>query len=114
MAALVAQVDDPQAALERLAILSLLHEDRGAQVVALPRIHDHVPPPGVRKNTEASKVRMRRKRAHDAGDHSMCLDTCPEVGEVTPLVTQRVTRNAGTGQDGTSRGRHASRDEAAS
>ncbi|MGO4662911.1 hypothetical protein AB4Z14_13675 [Terrabacter sp. 2TAF16] len=76
LAALVAQVDDPQQVLERLGILSLVNEDRGAQTVRLPRIHDHVPPPGVRRNTEASRIRMRRKRAHDAGDHSMCLDTC--------------------------------------
>lgn len=112
MAALVAQLDDPQQALERLAILSLIHEDRGSQVIKLPRIHEHVPPPGVRKNTEASRVRMRRKRAHDSGDHSACLETCS--ASVTDLVTPVVTRNTRTGQDGTSRSRHAIESEAAS
>jgi hypothetical protein len=107
LAALVAQVDDPQQALERLAILSLIHEDRNAQVVTVPRIHDHIPPPGIRQNAEKSKVRMRRKRAHEAGDHSLCLEEhCSHLGSVTPLVTEGVTRNPGTGRDGTTRPRH--------
>jgi len=97
IAALVAQVDNPQQCLERLAILSLIHELRREEIVQLPRIHEHIPPPGVRANTEKSKIRMRRKRAHDAGDHSLCLDTCPVTGTVTDLVT----RNTRTGQDRT-------------
>ncbi len=98
LAALVAQLNDPQQALERLALLGLVHEDRRERVLILPRIHEHVPPPGVRRNTEASKHRMRRKRAHDAGDHSLCdPQRCQHAasGTVTPLVT----RNTGTGQD---------------
>jgi hypothetical protein len=97
IAALAAQVDDPQQCIERLAILSLVHEIRSERVIHLPRIHEHIPPPGVRSNTEKSKIRMRRKRAHDAGDHSLCLDTCPVTGTVTDLVTG----NTRTGQDRT-------------
>jgi hypothetical protein len=93
LASLVAQVDNPQQCLERLAMSSLVHELRREQVIHLPRIHDHVPPPGVRLNSEKSKVRMRRKRAHDVGDHSLCLDSCPGV-------TRNKTRNTGRNSDG--------------
>jgi hypothetical protein len=98
LAALVAQVDNPQQCLERLAMCSLVHELRSEHIVLLPRIHEHLPPPGVRKNAENAKIRMRRKRAHDAGDHTICLPSCREAG----LVTEIVTRNSGTGRDGTS------------
>ncbi len=52
LAALVAQVDDPQQCLERLAILSLVHEDRRERIVVLPRIHEHVAPPSIRLSKE--------------------------------------------------------------
>ncbi|WP_270888622.1 hypothetical protein [Pedococcus sp. 5OH_020] len=98
IAALAAQVDDPQQCIERLAILSLVHEVRSERVVELPRIHEHVPAPHIRNAKEQTKMRMRRKRAHDTGDHSLCTSgRCSEVGSVTPLVT----RHIGTGRDGT-------------
>lgn len=108
LAALVAQVDDPQGCLERLAMLSLIHEDRKAGEVILPRVHDHVPPAGVRSNAEKSKVRMRRKRSHDAGDHSTCLPRYCSKAPANAQVTDLVTRNPGTGRDGTGRGVSAS------
>jgi hypothetical protein len=52
-----------------------------------------VPPPSVRNAAELTRIRMRRSRAHKAGDHSLCLpEHCP--------VTADVTRNPGTGRDG--------------
>ena len=104
LACLVAQVDDPQQVLERLAILSLIHEDRREQVVILPRIHEFIPPPHVRTSKERTKVRVRRHRAHQSGDHSECLDTCPDLPASEPVtadVTGYVTRYIGTGRDGT-------------
>lgn len=97
IAALMAQVADAQKTIEVLCFLSLVHELHDELIVYLPRLHEHVPPPHIRNAAEASKIRMRRKRAHDAGDHSLCTTGCPEVGSVTGLVT----RNNGTGRDGT-------------
>lgn len=95
IAALMAQVDDPERVIEQLEALDLAHEERGSLYVVLPRIEDHIPPAYVRDNAEKSKVRMRRKRAHDAGRHLECLpDNCPDA----PSVTEIVTRNTGTGR----------------
>ncbi|WP_130291299.1 hypothetical protein [Pseudonocardia sediminis] len=49
--------------------------------------------------------RQERKRRHDAADHSMCTDRCPEV---TREVTRDVTRypvRVGTDRNGTASGR---------
>lgn len=77
------------------------------------RIDEHIPPPSVRENSERSKVRMRRSRAHRNGDHSHCL---PKNCEFAPAgnaaveevragskshVAHDVTRNTRTGQDRT-------------
>lgn len=105
MAALVAQLDDPQQALERLGFLSLVHKERASQVIVIPRIHEFVPPPHVRTSTARTKVRVRRHRAHQSGDHSQCLETCadsPLSQPVTADVTGDVTRYIGTGRDGKS------------
>ena len=90
-------VDDPDRAVQDLLDVGLLERIDGW--LRLVAIHEHIPPPGVRLNAQKSKVRMQRKRAHDAGDHSLCLpEHCPHA-----LVTGDVTRNPGTGQDGTGR-----------
>lgn len=95
VAALLAQVDDPAHVLDRLERLDLVHQERHALTIILPRIDDHIPPAYVRDNAEKSKVRMRRKRAHERGDHSECLrEHCHEA----PVVTDFVTRNTGTGR----------------
>jgi len=88
-------VDDPDTVIRTLLATPFLEETSdGLRII---EIHDHVPPPSVRMNAENSKVRMRRHRAHKAGDHSLCLaDQCGQ-GVVTPPVT----RNPGTGRDGT-------------
>ena len=88
---------DPASALanlHELELIEVLDKDR----YRVAAIDEHVPPPSVRKNAEASKQRMRRKRAHDGGDHSLCK---PEAECVT--VTPGVTRNVGTGRDGPGR-----------
>jgi len=68
-------------------------------------IDDHVPPPSVRMKTENDRIRQRRKRAHDGGDHALCKEDAD--CRVTPPVTRDVTRDKGrdprTGQDGTGR-----------
>jgi hypothetical protein len=92
-------VGDPAAAVADLLNVGLLETVDSR--LRLVEIHDHVPPPGVRLNAQKSKIRMRRKRAHDDGDHSMCLPThCSKPlqrGDVTP----EVTRNPRTGRDRT-------------
>lgn len=92
-------VDDPNVALDALASAGLLRLDEDR--VHVLRIEDHVPPPSVRKNAEQTKVRMQRMRKHKNGDHSMCSpEKCPHA---PGAVTGPVTRNTGTGQDGTGR-----------
>lgn len=100
-------VDDPAQALEQLTAAGLVSatEDGLLKVV---RINEHVPPPSVREASAQSRVRMRRHRKHKNGDHSDCLPgKCPDVrvdtstGEVTGDVAGPVTRNTGTGRDGT-------------
>lgn len=99
LGALFPQVADPHSTISSLVGLGLATEDHERLVVVLPRIDDHIPPPYVRDNAERSKVRMRRKRAHDSGDHSLCLaeGSCPEGA-----VTESVTRNPGTGRGSSS------------
>lgn len=103
-------LDDPDIALDHLAAVGLVVRQADGRVKVV-RIDEHIPPPSVRENAERSKVRMQRMRAHKNGDHSLCLpDKCEHVavdqttGEVTTTdapVTAPVTRNTGTGQDGT-------------
>lgn len=100
LAAVMAHDDEPQNRLDDLAAVSLVEEIASERLVYLPRIAEHVPPPGVRQNAENSKLRMRRKRAHDAGNHDLCLigGDCPHAA-VTSGVTPLVTRNSGTGRE---------------
>ncbi len=98
IAAMLAHDDAPEDRLLELAAVDLVR-DHG-DTIKLPRIDEHVPPPSVRNNAEQSKVRMRRKRAHDAGQHHLCQpEHCPNA-PVTDPVTSLVTRNPGTGRDG--------------
>lgn len=92
---------EPGAALSNLEAVGLvINVGNGYK---LPLIDDHIPPPSVREASEKSKVRMRRMRQHKEGNHADCLpkhcDQAPTTGE----VTGDVTRNTGTGQDGTGR-----------
>lgn len=85
-------VPDPTGAITRLIAAGLLEVVR--EGVRIVQIDDYVPPPSVRNKAEADKLRKRRQRAHQAGDHSQCLpDHCA-------YVTGDVTRDSGTGQDG--------------
>jgi hypothetical protein len=90
-------VDDPSRANHELLDAGLLEPDIAR--LRIVEIHDHIPPPGVRKASEKAKIRMRRHRAHEAGDHSLCLpDHCSHAP-----VTGDVTRDPGTGRDRTGR-----------
>ncbi|WP_141575938.1 hypothetical protein [Actinomadura sp. WMMA1423] len=73
--------------------------------VTLPRIDEHIPPRGMRDNASNSKLRMQRKRAHDRGEHHLCLPkncpqaTPPDDPAADTRNTRSVTRNPGTGRD---------------
>lgn len=102
-------VPDPTAVLTELAAAGLVESTETG--IRVPAIADHVPPPSVRQNSEQSRERMRRMRAHKAGEHSLCLpENCqgapqPVTDDVTSNsrtpepVTVEVTRNTGTGRD---------------
>lgn len=90
---------NPASAMANLDAAGLVTSAAGDGFVVIA-IEEHVPPPSVRRNTEQSKLRMRRKRAHDSGDHSQCKSDAECV-----TVTPGVTRNVGTGRDRTGRDR---------
>lgn len=93
---------EPDQAVRNLADVGLV--TIGQHRIIVIHIGDHVPPPSVRENAEKSKVRMRRMRMHKAGDHSDCLpDRCDRSPAGNGL--NEVTRNPGTGQDGTGQDR---------
>ncbi|SDH75413.1 hypothetical protein [Agrococcus jejuensis] len=100
---------NPAAAVERLVAAGLLEEVvRGVRV---KQIDQHLPAPHVRRQTEQAKIRKRRERAHRAGDHSLCSpERCEALGaparDVTQEVTPHVTRDVGTGRDGTGLDEH--------
>jgi hypothetical protein len=71
-AARCSDVDHPDAALRQLADVGLIVSDQGGYVVVNME-EAHAPPPWVRNRTESNKQAQRRKRAHDAGEHSLCL-----------------------------------------
>jgi hypothetical protein len=85
---------DPASALAHLAAVGLLAIEPGDKY-RIVRIEedDHLPSESVRKRTENNKNRQRRKRAHDKGDHSLRR----EDAECHAFVT----RDVGTGRDGT-------------
>lgn len=134
---------DPDGAIARLEEAGLLEVSPVAPMVRLVEIDMHFPPPSKRSDRTGAE-RQRRKRAHDKGDHTLCLPQhCPDaiatvtkrdgvtgprtdrgnvsgldVTAVTPdgrnatrekearpepvhLVTPSVTRDTGTGRDGT-------------
>jgi len=93
-------VPDPVAALMTLTAAGLLVTDeRGYR---LPFIDQHVPPPYMRDEArkQSQRLRKRRERMHKLGDHALCD---PEHCPGNALVTGDVTRDTGTGRDGTGR-----------
>jgi hypothetical protein len=84
-------VDDVDAALADLVAAGFLTTEGASFRVV--EIDSHVPPPYVRKSAEQARVRKQRSRAHKSGDHSLCREHCEVTGDVT--------RDPGTGQDGT-------------
>lgn len=91
-------VDDPDACHAVLEAHSLI-EISGDQLKVV-QIDEHIPPPSIRNNAADTAVRMARSRKHKNGDHSTCLvEHCEKAGQSKP-VTEVVTRNTRTGQDG--------------
>lgn len=96
-------VDDPAAAITELTSAGLLVQ-LSPSSIKVGRIDDHIPPPSVREHSAKTKIRMSRHRRHKNGDHSDCIPgNCDQVkvDTTTGEVTGDVTRNPGTGQDGT-------------
>jgi hypothetical protein len=95
-------VPDPAAAVAVLLARGLLEQLEGGMRVV--HITEHVPPPHMRDETRkaSQRDRKRRERLHKQGDHTYCLpDNCPSI--TADPVTGEVTRDAGTGRDGTGR-----------
>jgi len=91
----VADPDRAHQVLEEHSLVELTKD-----TVRVVEIGEHIPPPHIRQASEKAKVRMKRMRAHKAGDHSLCLpDNCESAH-----VPRHVTGNTGTGQDGTETG----------
>ena len=96
-------VDDPAAAITELTTAGLLVQ-LSPSSIKVGHIDDHIPPPSVREHSAKTKIRMSRYRRHKNGDHSECIPgNCDQVkvDTTTGEVTGDVTRNPGTGQDGT-------------
>lgn len=116
---------NPSDALEHLTERGILQRMSGDRY-RLVEIEDYLPSAATIRRTEQARERQRRKRAHDAGDHSQCRPgTCedaPGEGEqvsgeregvsrsASPVsrrchapVTRDKTRDVGTGRDGTGR-----------
>ena len=132
---------NPQSALEHLEDVGLVEISTASPIVRLTEIDVHVPPPSKRTDATGAE-RQRRRRAHERGDHSLCLPKhCPGAAAVTrdgvtggdahgssrpvtgpsrvtgdasseaessgqspvptPSVSRHVTRDTGTGRDGT-------------
>jgi hypothetical protein len=92
-------VEDPDSANAQLVAAGFLTDTPTGYLVV--HIAEHVPPPHLRdeQRKAAQRERKARERAHRAGDHSTCLpDRCAHV---TRDVTPPVTRDVGTGRDGT-------------
>ncbi|WP_127818236.1 hypothetical protein [Microbacterium sp. CPCC 204701] len=89
---------EPARALAELAAAGLIAVEGGTYRILA--IDEHAPPPHIVKSAEQAKVRKRRQRAHHAGDHALCL---PANCDLAPGVTADVTRDTGTGRDGTGR-----------
>lgn len=96
---------DPNRALALLVNSNVISRDDSADTYTLLEIDAYLPSEATRRKTEDAKIRQRRKRAHDAGDHSTCLprhcDHAPR--DVTRDSHADVTRDVGTGRDRTGR-----------
>lgn len=93
-------VSDAEAVTAELIAAGLIAPvDAGLRLV---QIDKHLPPPHLRdeQRKTAQAERKRRQRAHKAGDHALCP---PDAECVTRPVPRDVTRDTGTGRDGTGR-----------
>lgn len=95
-------VPEPARALAQLEQAGLITIE--AKAYRIVNIDEHVPPPYIRNQAEKAKLRKRRERAHKNGDHSLCIfGSCSDAPRPAEDVTGIVTRDIGTGRDGTGR-----------
>jgi len=102
-------VEEPGAALAALTEAGLLAVAEGGYF-RLTEVDSHLPSDATRRRGELAKERQRKKRAHDRGDHARCsISQCEnapardEAANVTRDSHADVTRDIGTGRDGTGR-----------
>jgi len=90
---------DPDRAQRNLIAAGLIEPT--AQGIRVIEIADHVPPPSVRDASTRAAERKRRQRAHEAGDHHLCLpERCP-LAPGPRDIDRDNPRDPGTGQDRT-------------
>lgn len=94
---------DPNRALAELSKVGLIVSDVERDTYTVTEVDSHLPSDASRKRTIDSRERQRRKRKHDAGDHTTCLERyCDQAPrDVTRDSNADVTRDVGTGRDGT-------------
>lgn len=108
-------VEDPGEALAELTRAGLLRND--GSTVTVVNIAEHIPSEAQLAKTAADRERQQRHRAHKKGDHSLCDPRNCDVlrggaPSVTRDVTPPVTRDVGTGRDGTGQARPRQGDSA--
>lgn len=92
---------NPDAAIARLEEVGLLELSPAAPFVRLVEIDLHFPPPSKRSDRTGAE-RQRRKRAHDKGDHTLCLaQHCPDA--LAASVTKRDAVTEGDGEPSATR-----------
>lgn len=96
---------DPNRALAELVKVGLIVSNIEADTYTVVEVDSHLPSEASRKKTADAAARQKRKRKHDAGDHSTCLERyCDQAPrDVTRDSHADVTRDVGTGRDRTGR-----------
>ena len=63
-----------KSALAELGKVGLIVADVASDTYSLIEVDAHLPSDATRKKTADNKIRQQRKRKHDAGDHTQCLE----------------------------------------
>jgi hypothetical protein len=92
-------VPNPEGCLKELEAVGLVEVLDG--VVRVVEIRNHIMSPSRAEHDRKAKDRMRRLRAHRAGDHYWCgAEDCPSVMPVPGNVPNDVPSNYGSGRVG--------------
>jgi hypothetical protein len=106
-----AETDAPMAAVKELLDVGFWQKTPAGYLV-VHAMADQLEPKVIKHRRGLAADRQRRKRMHEAGDHSMCLPKSCKAAPVTRDVTRDDTRDPGrdgSGLDGT--GNYAPREE---